>query len=131
MNEPVLVVDDNVDNLKLMVFLLRKHGYRVETAVDAGGALEALEAFRPRLILMDVQLPGMSGLELTQQLKADPATRDILIAIVTAYAMKSDEARALQSGADAYIPKPIDTRTLPVLLAEMLRRPPADLRSGA
>lgn len=131
MNEPVLVVDDNVDNLKLMVFLLRKHGYRVETAVDAGGALEALEAFRPRLILMDVQLPGMSGLELTQQLKADPATRDILIAIVTAYAMKSDEARALQSGADAYIPKPIDTRTLPVLLAEMLRRPPADLPSGA
>jgi len=130
-NEPVLVVDDNVDNLKLMVFLLRKHGYRVETAVDAGGALEALEAFRPRLILMDVQLPGMSGLELTQQLKADPATRDILIAIVTAYAMKSDEARALQSGADAYIPKPIDTRTLPVLLAEMLRRPPADLPSGA
>ncbi len=122
MNEPILVVDDNADNLKLMVFLLRKHGYRVETAVDAQSALDVLEAFRPTLILMDVQLPGMSGLELTAHLKADPATRGILVAVVTAYAMKSDETRAYEAGADAYIPKPIDTRTLPLFLAELLHR---------
>jgi len=122
MNAPILVVDDNADNLKLLVFLLTRRGYRVETAVDAQTALDALETFRPVLILMDVQLPGMDGLELTRHLKQNPATRDILVAVVTAYAMKSDETRAFDAGADAYIPKPIDTRTLPAFLEELLAR---------
>src|SRR5262245_39089115 len=98
MGAPILIVDDNPDNLKLLRFLLVKHGHDVCAAVDAESALEALKTFRPLLILLDVQLPGMDGLELTALLKADPATRDILIVAVTAYAMKGDEERALAAG---------------------------------
>ncbi len=125
MNEPILVVDDNPDNLKLLVFLLRKNGYRVETATSAEDALVTLETFRPALILMDIQLPGMDGLELTARLKASPATREIRIVAVTAYAMKTDEARSLAAGCDGYIAKPIDTRKLPGIVATFLRADPA------
>ena len=125
MNEPILVVDDNPDNLKLLVFLLRKNGYRVETATSAEDALVTLETFRPALILMDIQLPGMDGLELTARLKASPATREIRIVAVTAYAMKTDEARSLAAGCDGYIAKPIDTRKLPGIVAAFLRADPA------
>ncbi len=121
MNEPILVVDDNPDNLKLMVFLLRKNGYRVQTAASAEEALVTLETFRPALILMDIQLPGMDGLELTARLKASPATRDIRIVVVTAYAMRSDEERSLAAGCDGYLAKPIDTRRLPGLVASYVR----------
>ena len=124
MNEPILVVDDNPDNVKLLVFLLRKHGYQVETAASAEEALVVLSRVRPALILLDIQLPGMDGLELTRQLKADPATRDIVILIVTAYAMKSDEERSLSAGCDGYIAKPIDTRKLPGVIATYLRPAP-------
>lgn len=122
MTGPVLIVDDNPDNLKLLVFLLNKHGHHVKTAMDAESALQTLQTFRPKLILMDLQLPGMDGLELTSRLKADPATRDILVVAVTAYAMKSDEERALAAGCDGYIAKPIDTRTLPRIVSDYLER---------
>jgi two-component system cell cycle response regulator DivK len=69
---------------------------------------------------MDIQLPGMDGLELTKRLKADPATRQTIIIALTAYAMKGDEERARQAGCDGYVSKPIDTRTLPGLVAEYL-----------
>ena len=108
----ILVVDDNPMNLKLVRVLLAAEGYEVHTAHDAQEVLEALESWRPDLILMDLQLPGMSGLELTRQLKTDPATRDIPIVALTAYAMKGDEEKARASGCDGYISKPIDTRTL-------------------
>ena len=124
MNEPILVVDDNPDNVKLLVFLLRKHGYQVETAASAEEALDVLSRVRPALILLDIQLPGMDGLELTRRLKADPATHDIVILIVTAYAMKSDEERSLSAGCDGYIAKPIDTRKLPGVIATYLRPAP-------
>lgn len=124
MTGPVLIVDDNPDNLKLLVFLLNKHGHQVKTAMDAESALQTLESFRPKLILMDLQLPGMDGLELTARLKADPATREILVVAVTAYAMKSDEERALAAGCDGYIAKPIDTRTLPRVVSDYLERAP-------
>lgn len=128
MNEPILVVDDNPDNVKLLVFLLRKHGYQVETAASAEEALVVLSRFRPALILMDIQLPGMDGLELTRQLKGDPKTREILILVVTAYAMKSDEERSMAAGADGYIVKPIDTRKLPGVIATYLRPAPVPPR---
>ena len=105
MKEPVLIVDDNPDNLKLLVFLLTKNGYDVRTACDAEQALASLRESLPRLILMDVQLPGMDGLELTRRLKADPATAHILIVAVTAYAMKSNEEKALAAGCDGYLAK--------------------------
>jgi CheY-like chemotaxis protein len=113
----VLVVDDNLTNLKLVAYLMRSKGYEVTTAVDAESALEAIRANKPDVILMDLQLPGVDGLELTRRLKADPATRDIKIIAVTAYAMKGDQDKARAAGCDDYVTKPIDTRTLPDLIA--------------
>jgi CheY-like chemotaxis protein len=119
----VLVVDDNLTNLKLIEYLLCSKGYDVCTAVDAERALLEVRAQKPDLVLMDLQLPGMDGLELTRQLKQDPATRHIVILAVTAYAMKGDEERARSAGCDGYIPKPIDTRLLPKLVAQHLAEP--------
>jgi CheY-like chemotaxis protein len=121
--ERILIVDDNATNLKLVAYLMKANGYVVDTALDAEFALEAIRAHRPDVILMDIQLPGIDGLELTRRLKADPATRDIVIIAVTAYAMKGDQAKALQAGCDDYITKPIDTRTLPETIARHLARP--------
>jgi len=118
--EPVLVVDDNPENLKLVRVLLQTEGYEVLTAQDAEQALTLLKNTRPRLILMDLQLPGMDGLELTRRIKADPATRDIVILALTAYAMRGDEDKALAAGCDAYLSKPIDTQALPLIVARHL-----------
>jgi two-component system, cell cycle response regulator DivK len=118
--EPILIVDDNPTNLKLARVLLAGEGYRVRTAMNAEEALKTLETFRPRLILMDIQLPGMDGLELSRRLKANPATRDIVIIALTAYAMVGDADRAIKAGCDGYVSKPIDTRTLPALIAKHL-----------
>ena len=119
--EPILIVDDNSTNMKLVRILLAGEGYDVRTAADAEEALNVLKEFYPRLILMDVQLPGIDGLELTRRLKSDPATQDIMILGLTAYAMKGDKERILAAGCDGYIPKPIDTRTLPELVAGYLQ----------
>jgi two-component system, cell cycle response regulator DivK len=115
--EPILIVDDNPQNLKLVRVLLADEGYQVKTAVDAEEALALLETFMPRLILMDLQLPGMDGLELTRRLKADPARRGIVIVALTAYAMKGDEAKARAAGCEGYVTKPIDVDALPRLIA--------------
>ena len=110
--EPLLIVDDNPTNLKLARVLLAGEGYQVRTAGDAEEALRVLEAFRPRLILMDLQMPGMDGFELTRRLKRDPTLASTVILALTAYAMKGDEERALAAGCDGYVAKPLDTRTL-------------------
>ena len=120
--EAILIVDDNPVNLKLLRITLSVAGYNVQTAIDAEQAASVLLSFCPRLILMDIQLPGMDGLELTRRIKADPATHDAIVLAVTAYAMKGDEQRALAAGCDGYITKPIDTRTLPGLVARSLNR---------
>jgi two-component system cell cycle response regulator DivK len=116
----VLVVDDNPTNLKLIAYLLQAKGYDVHTATDAEVALELVASVEPALILMDLQLPGMDGLQLTRQLKADPATKHIVVIAVTAYAMKGDEERARAAGCDGYVPKPVDTRALPLIVARHL-----------
>ena len=118
----ILIVDDNPVNLKLAHLLLTGEGHEVRTANDAEEALEVLKVFSPRLILMDIPLPGMDGLELTRRLKADPATRDITILGLTAYAMKGDQEKILAAGCDGYISKPIDTRTLPEVISHYLER---------
>ena len=110
---PILIVDDNPFNTKLLAFLLTTKGYVVRTAANADETLAVLREFEPRLILMDIQLPGMDGLTLTKQLKADPRTSGIAIIAATAYAMKGDEERVRAAGCDGYITKPIDTRRLP------------------
>lgn len=120
MTDRILIVDDNVTNLKLVAYLMRAKGYEVTTAVDAETALESVRSRKPRLILMDLQLPGTDGLELTRRLKADPETQSIKIIAVTAYAMKGDQDRAFAAGCDDYVTKPIDTRTLPETIARHL-----------
>ncbi len=117
---PILVVDDNPSNLKLVRVLLQAKGYVVTTATDADEALASLRSSRPRLILMDLQLPGVDGLELTRRLKADPATRDIPVVALTAYAMKGDAKKAAEAGCDDYVTKPIDVETLPGIIAARL-----------
>jgi two-component system, cell cycle response regulator DivK len=116
----ILVVDDNRANLKLMRVLLVSEGYQVQTAGDAREALLVIGAGRPALILMDLQLPGMDGLELTRQLKQDHRTAGITIVAMTAYAMIGDEEQARAAGCDGYVTKPIDTRRLLALLKEYL-----------
>ncbi len=118
----ILIVDDNPVNLKLMRILLAGAGHEVLTATDAEQALQVIGQSAPRLILMDIQLPGIDGLELTRRLKADPATRNIKILGLTAYAMKGDRERILAAGCDGYIPKPIDTRSLPDMIEQYLER---------
>ena len=119
--EAILIVDDNPENMILASFLLESEGYAIRSAANASDALDLLAVSRPRLILMDLQMPGMDGYELTRRLKADPSTREIIVVAVTAYAMKGDEARAREAGCDAYVPKPIDTRSLPLTIARLLR----------
>jgi len=121
-NEGVLVVDDNPDNLILTKFLLKSQEFEVRTAEDAEQALEALKTYRPLLILMDIQLPGMDGLELTRQLRRDLTWRDVVIVALTAYAMKGDQDNAFAAGCDGYITKPINTRTFAALVRDYYHR---------
>jgi two-component system cell cycle response regulator DivK len=118
--EPILIVDDNVMNLKLIRVLLVGEGYEVRVASDAAEALAVLRTFHPRMILMDIQLPGIDGLELTRRLKAAPETRNVIVLALTAYAMKGDAQRMLEAGCDGYIAKPIDTREFPATVARFL-----------
>lgn len=118
--ERILVVDDNATNVKLARFVLEKRGFEVHVATSAEEALTELEATLPRLILMDVQLPGTDGLTLTRQLKADPRTKDIVIVAFTAFAMESDREKAMAAGCDGFLAKPIDTRTFADQVAAFL-----------
>lgn len=122
MTARILIVDDNPTNAKLLAYLVRSQGYQVDTAQDAETAQAAIAAHPPALILMDVQLPGIDGLELTRRVKADPATHDIIVIAVTAFAMKGDQAKMLAAGCDDYVSKPIDTRALPEMIARHLAR---------
>jgi len=116
----ILVVDDNATNLKLFTYLLGSPAHEVRTATDAREALDVLASFRPDLILMDIQLPDIDGLELTRQLRESPLTRDTTIVAVTAYAMKGDEERARAAGVDGYISKPIEKEAFRRKVAEYL-----------
>jgi two-component system cell cycle response regulator DivK len=104
----ILIVDDNAMNVDLVSFLLTADAMQVESAADAAQASARIAAQHPDLILMDIQMPGVDGLELTRRLKADPATRHIPIVALTAYAMKGDEERMLAAGCDGYIAKPVE-----------------------
>ena len=103
----ILIIEDNAANMKLGVLLLETAGHTVITATDAEAGLTLARAERPDLILMDIQLPGMDGLEATAQLKQDEATRAIPVIALTALAMKGDEERIRAAGCDGYIAKPM------------------------
>ena len=110
-DKKILLVEDNPVNRRLAEFLLRSQGYQVRAATNAQEAFDTIKAERPDLILMDVQLPGMDGLEATRKLKEEPTTRDIPVVAVTSYAMKGDREKALAAGCAGYITKPIDKDT--------------------
>jgi two-component system, cell cycle response regulator DivK len=107
----ILLVEDNEVNRRLAGFLLRSQGYQVREATTALAAFEILDKERPDLIVMDIQLPGMDGLEATRKLKEQPATADIPVVAVTSYAMKGDREKALAAGCAGYVTKPIDKNT--------------------
>ncbi len=123
----ILVVDDNPVNLKLLRILLTGEGFDIQTASDGEEALSIIPSFCPDLILMDVQLPGVDGLTLTRKLKSDPASKDIVIIVVTSFAIKGDRERALQAGCDDYMTKPIDTIELPLRISKFLSKEKIEL----
>ncbi len=106
----VLVVEDNELNRRLLNDVLEAHGYLVMETAEGARALEMARQYRPDLILMDIQLPDISGLEASRQLKNDAATRAIPIIAVTAFAMAGEERKTRESGCDAYVAKPIILR---------------------
>jgi CheY-like chemotaxis protein len=118
----ILVIDDNPVNLKLASEVLRSAGHDVIRAEDAEEALQLLQTTMPQLVLTDISLPGMSGLELTRQLKTDPRYAHLPVVALTASAMKGDEAKILAAGCDAYIAKPLDTRQLASQITRILER---------
>jgi two-component system cell cycle response regulator DivK len=117
----VLVVEDNAANRRLAEFLLRSAGYMVLEAATAREAFQRIQADRPDLILMDLHLPEMDGLQAVRRLKADPATRTIPVVAVTANAMPGERERALASACAGYITKPIDKATFLREVAAHLR----------
>jgi len=117
----VMIVEDNFLNRKLATDLLELEGYWILPCPDAESALEILKTDSPAIILMDVALPGMDGLELTRLLKAEPKTKDIKIIALTAFAMLPDKTRVMDAGCDGYITKPIDTRKFPGQILEYLK----------
>ena len=116
----VLVVEDNPANMSLAVFLLESGGHTVLTATDAEAGLTVARDAQPSLILMDIQLPGMDGLEATALLKSDVATRHIPVIALTALAMKGDEERIRAAGCDGYIAKPIRYQEFLIAIAAQL-----------
>jgi len=116
----ILIVEDNPQNMKLLEMLLEAKGYILLEAIDGEQAMDVATTERPDLILMDIQLPKMSGLEVTRKLRQLPAFNHIPIIAITAYAMKGDKEKFIKAGCDAYLPKPIDTRELPRMISEML-----------
>ena len=112
MPKTVLIVEDNELNMKLFHDLLEAHGYDIIGTRNGVEALELARKHRPDLILMDIQLPGIDGYEVTRRIKADPALRAIPIIAVTSYALSGDDQKALAAGCDAYVTKPFSPRAL-------------------
>lgn len=123
----VLIVEDNELNMKLFHDLLAAHGYQTVLTRNGIDALSLARQHRPNLILMDIQLPEVSGLEVTRWLKEDPELRDIPVVAVTAFAMKGDEERIRSGGCEAYLSKPISV----AIFLETVRRFTGDARAHA
>ena len=118
MAKTVLIVEDNELNMKLFRDLLEAHGYQTSGTSNGFEALDLVRKLRPDLILMDIQLPEVSGLEVTKWLKEDDSLKSIPVVAVTAFAMKGDEEVIRQGGCEAYISKPISV----VSFLETVRR---------
>jgi two-component system cell cycle response regulator DivK len=126
MSATILHVEDNPDNRMLIRDLLQFRGYRVVEVSDGSAALAAAETEHPDIILMDVQLPGISGLDVARQIKARSDLRHIPIVAVTSFALSGDDKRAFAAGCDAYVAKPYEPRELIKLIQRLLRPPKAN-----
>lgn len=124
-NTTVLLVEDNEDNLLIYSTILRHSGYAVVEARDGQAGIDAAKKEHPGLILMDVSIPVIDGLEATRRLKADPDTRGIPIIALTAHALASDQQKALEAGCDSYIAKPAEPRAVVAAVREYLGEPAA------
>ncbi len=111
MSKHILIVEDNELNLKLFKDLLSAHGYQTTEVTEGIKAYDTIKETRPDLIIMDIQLPEVSGIDVTKRLKADPELKSIPVIAVTAFAMKNDEEKILNAGCEAYISKPIQIGT--------------------
>ena len=110
-NKLILIIEDDEKNTKLVRDLLQYKGYRTVEAVNGLEGIAAAIKHRPHLILMDIQMPVMDGLQATRELKEHPETRDIPVVALTSWAMKGDEKTIREAGCDDYMTKPINTRT--------------------
>jgi len=122
LKEKILIVEDNPRNMRLITMTLSAKSYELFEASDGEQALDMAIRQRPDLIIMDIQLPKMNGLKVTRRLRQTPAFSHIPIIAITAYAMKGDKEKAIDAGCDVYLPKPINTRELPGLIAEILQQ---------
>lgn len=120
----ILVIEDNALNLELVNDLLGAEGFTVLTSCTAEEGLRLARERRPDVILMDLSLPGMDGRQAIRVLRSDPATRHLRIVVLTAHAMKGDGETAFLAGADAYLTKPINTRTFGATLRRFVGSPP-------
>jgi two-component system phosphate regulon response regulator PhoB len=120
--ERILIVEDEPDILALVTFHLVKAGYRVSTAADGSDGLRAAREDRPALIVLDLMLPGMSGFDLIERLRAEDATRDIAVLMLTARREEADRIRGLSLGADDYLTKPFSPQELVLRVGAILRR---------
>ena len=116
----LLIVEDNPRNLKLVRDVLAHAGYRTREAASAEEALELVRAELPDLVLMDIQLPGIDGVEALRRLRADPRTSGVPVVALTAFAMKADRDRFEAAGFDGYLEKPVDIRALRRAVAALL-----------
>ena len=122
MKKKILIVEDDPRNMRLITMTLGAMGYELVEASDGEKALDMAMRQRPDLIIMDIQLPKVNGLEVTRKLRQTLAVNHIPIIAIAAYAMKGDKEKAIDAGCDTYLPKPINTRELPGLIAEMLQQ---------
>ena len=116
----ILAIEDHEENRRLLRDLLTSFGYELIEAVNGEEGLVSADTHRPDLILMDIQLPGIDGYEVTRRIKASPALRHIPVIAVTSYALSGDDVKALEAGCDAYVTKPFDPAELLAKIQEFL-----------
>ena len=120
MSKVILMIEDQEDNRRIMQDLLTSKGYKVMEAVNGLDGVNAADIHRPDLILLDIQLPGIDGYEVTRRIKANPDIRKIPIIVVSSYALSGDDVKAFEAGCDAYVAKPFSPRKLLAKIREYL-----------
>ena len=120
MKKKILIVEDNPANMRLVEMIFKDKGYSLLKAIDGEEALDMTVKEQPDLIIMDVQLPKIDGLEATRRIRQMPVISHIPIIALTAYAMKGDKEKAIQAGCNVYLSKPMDIRELPGLVVNMM-----------